>query len=599
MKKQFIFLYAITTFIGAYAQFGDDLPILQFNILTSQDQIHPGDTFQIALAVRIPAGLHINSDKPNLDFMIPTEVKLNPVPDFSFSPPQFPQARMKKFSFSDDKISILQDQFHILIDVSTSPQLAIGSHTISGIFSYQGCTDVLCYAPRQDPFKTEIVAVGENVPVTKLNQDVFRQSETPASRVSEHPLLSGDELKAQTIIEKGLLYAILSFFLVGLALNLTPCVYPVIPITVSYFGSQSGRNKGSNFVHALIYQLGIALAFSFLGLLSGLAGRQWGFLFTSPWFVVFITLIILSMAASLFGSFEISVPSWLLSRMGGARTGLMGSLVMGLTVGVIIAPCAAGIIIGLVGLVAKLGLVIQGALFFFIMGMGLGLPYLVLATFSGLLNRLPQAGFWMIWVRKLFALLLIGVAIYFMMPQLNAVYDKLLFLFGFLIIFSGLFLGFLDHSPQYTQAFKKGRAVFGLALILLGLFWIRAAIHSKPAEIDWIRFQGQSSQELQKNGKPLFLDFYADWCAPCKKLEHETFPHPEIVQLAKSFNMVKVDCTVPDPLVNNLKNEWNVIGMPTLVFISRSGRESVDLRESGFIAPAQLRDRMQAILKKP
>ena len=151
---------------------------------------------------------------------------------------------------------------------------------------------------------------------------------------------------------------------------------------------------------ALFYVIDIAAIFAVLGLISGLAGKQWGAQFQEPWFVVAITVVILAMAASMFGAFEITVPAWLTSRLGKSREGNIGALVMGLTVGVVIAPCAAGIIIGLVGLVAKMGIVVKGTLLFFIMGLGLGLPYLFLATFSGLLNRLPQSGMWMVWVRK-------------------------------------------------------------------------------------------------------------------------------------------------------------------------------------------------------
>ena len=381
------------------------------------------------------------------------------------------------------------------------------------------------------------------------------------------------------------MFAVFAFFGIGLALNLTPCVYPIIPITVGYFGGQKTQTKTANFINALFYLIGIAIAFAILGLVSGLAGKQWGFLFQSPWFVVVISTIILAMAASLFGAFEIAVPSFLLSKVGNARQGVTGSFIMGLTVGIVIAPCAAGIIIGLVGLVAKLGLVVKGTLLFFIMGLGLGTPYLILATFSGLLDKLPQSGMWMVWIKKLFGILLVGVAIYFLMPQIERVYNKLGFTLGLLGIFAGLFLGFLDHSPGYSRAFKIGRAIFGILLIVLGTIWTNNAIHSKASDMNWVKYENQSIESLLSENKPVFIDFYADWCAPCKQLDRETFTDPSILEISKSFNMIKVDCTIPDANTKALMNKYNVTGMPTLVFLSKSGKELTDLREIGFVGP--------------
>ena len=399
------------------------------------------------------------------------------------------------------------------------------------------------------------------------------------------------------IIEKGLPYAIIAFFLFGLALNLTPCVYPVIPLTVGYFGGQSGRSKGSSFVMALFYVVGIAIIFAILGLISGLAGKQWGFLFQNPWFVIVVTTIILAMAASMFGAFEITVPSWLTSSLGKSREGNIGALVMGLTVGIVIAPCAAGIIIGLVGLVAKLGIVTKGTLLFFIMGLGLGLPYLILATFSGLLTKIPQSGMWMIWVRKLFGVLLIGVALYFFLPQAKHIYDQQGFFFGLLAIFGGLLLGFLDHAPGYTKNFKIGRGIFGVLMILFGIFLVNKAIQAKSSELNWVHYQNETIAELQQEGKPIFIDFYADWCAPCKEMDRTTFKDERVIEIAKQIKMVKVDCTAPDGNIKMFMEKYKVTGMPTLVFIGKNGEEVFEMREIGYLGADGFLEKVNRLLE--
>jgi len=275
---------------------------------------------------------------------------------------------------------------------------------------------------------------------------------------------------------------------------------------------------------------------------------------------------------------------------------MVGALIMGLTVGVVITPCAAGIIIGLVGLVAKLGIVFKGTVLFFVMGLGLGIPYLILANFSGLLNQLPHAGVWMVWVRKLFGVLLIGVAFYFFLPQAQHIADIQNFFFGLLAIFGGLLLGFLDHAPDYSKGFKIGRGVFGVIMILLGLYLTYRAIHSQPSSISWQHYRDEKVTELLQSHQPVFIDFYADWCAPCKELDRKTFSDPRVVNQSAQFLMVKVDCTAPNRTVQNFMNKFHVSGMPTLLFLTRSGMEISELREIGFIdADAFLRHMATAL----
>jgi len=339
---------------------------------------------------------------------------------------------------------------------------------------------------------------------------------------------------------------------------------------------------------------GIAIVFSVLGLISGLAGKQWGFLFQSPWFVIFVAVIILSMAASMFGAFEITLPSSLMTKLGRSRQGAIGSFVMGLTVGVVIAPCAAGIIIGLVGVVAKLGIVAKGALLFFVMGLGLGLPYLFLGTFSGLLSQLPKSGMWMVWVRKFFGVILIGVALYFLFPHAK----QINFYLGVLGIFGGLLLGFLGRGEGYTRTFKIIRGFFGLILILSGAFLVNAAIQPDPPAIDWVDYRDQSIEQLQKENRPILIDFYADWCAVCKEQDRKTFRDQKVVEKSREFIMVRVDCTSLDNKSSALTEKFRVLGLPTVVFVSSKRGELDSLRLVGFLGPAEMVRRMERALVK-
>ncbi|MDW7681617.1 MAG: cytochrome c biogenesis protein CcdA, partial [bacterium] len=485
-----------------YSQNPWDMQIITLSGRVTPEKALPGEKMIIEVIAQIEPGFHINSTQPTEEYLIPTVVKFDPLDDLTFGEPEYPEPKMAKFIFSEDELSVYDDELVVRCSVTLNQDISAGSKLITGSFSFQACNDVNCFAPQTLNFEIPFeVMVGEKGAASTADQTTFTTSivDTNGELITgeivkqERPDLkvnfTSDELKAKEIIEKGLPYAIIAFFIFGLALNLTPCVYPVIPLTVGYFGGQSQRKKGPAFLMASFYVIGIAIVFAVLGLISGLAGKQWGFLFQDPWFVIVVTTIILAMAASMFGAFEITVPSFLSASLGKSRQGNIGALVMGLTVGVVIAPCAAGIIIGLVGLVAKLGIVAKGTLLFFIMGLGLGLPYLFLATFSGLLNKLPQSGMWMVWVRKLFGVLLIGVALYFFLPQAKHVADQQGFFFGLLTIFGGLLLGFLDQTPGYTKNFKIGRGVFGILLIILGIFWVHNAINAKPSEIDWVHYE--------------------------------------------------------------------------------------------------------------
>jgi thiol:disulfide interchange protein DsbD len=302
------------------------------------------------------------------------------------------------------------------------------------------------------------------------------------------------------------------------------------------------------------------------------------------------------MAASMFGAFEITVPSFLMTRLGRSREGAIGSFIMGLTVGVIIAPCAAGIIVGLVGIIAKLGIVAKGTLLFFVMGLGLGLPYLFLATFSGLLNRLPESGMWMVWIRKLFGVLLIGVAIYFLIPQAKQVNDQQGFYLGVLGIFGGLFLGFLERGESYSRTFKIIRALFGLLLIVFGTWLVNAVIQPEPPTIDWVDYRDQSVESLHMKDRPVLIEFYADWCAACKELERRTFRDQRVMDKSREFVMVRVNCTLPDAICSALTEKFKVSGLPTVVFISAKGQEVQGLRAVGFLGPAEMLKKMEGAI---
>jgi len=568
---------------------------------SSANPISAGSAFKIALIVDIQPGYHINSNQPLEEAYKATKASFSYIEGVSFGKVYYPEGEIKKFEFAISDLSIYEDQIIIFSELELSNRLNPGPVTLEGFLEYQACDDKICFLPTQEKFEIAIEIISENEISSSVNQEYFRNFSAIKDALEDQKsemILTRQERQAKEVLEKGFLYAVAAFFIFGLALNLTPCVYPVIPITVSYFGGQSNQDKGSTIPRALLYIIGIAIIFAVLGLFSGLAGKQWGFLFQDPWFVIIVTVIILAMAASMFGAFEIRVPSALLNKFGQAKEGAIGALLMGLTVGVVIAPCAAGVIIGLVGLVAKLGLVVEGGVLFFIMGLGLGLPYLILGSFSGLLDKMPKSGMWMVWIKKIFGILLVGVALYFFLPQAKHIPDMQGYFFGLLIIFGGVLLGFLDQPEGYTKGFKRIRWVFGATVVLFGIYVTNNSIQEKSQDIDWVYYSNEDISDLLAEGKPLFFDFYADWCAPCLEMDKKTFTDEDVIEMTPKFKMIKVDCTAPNSDIRNFMKKLQITGMPTLIFMDKGGNEFNNLREVGFIKPEIFYSYMDQVLSQ-
>lgn len=577
-------LVACLTVPPCFGQTADGSNMVQIEAHTSQDTVHPSESFDITVTATIKQGFHINSHRPLDEFLVPTALKFDATDGISFDPVSYPEPTIRSFAFSNNKMSVFENKIKMGSVAAVSSGISPGHVKLSGHLDFQGCDDTRCFRPESLKFEIPLKIAGSGKSARLINNKKIKQ-ETDLD-------LTADEKRVREVIDKGLLYALAAFFLFGLALNLTPCVYPVIPMTISFFSAQCEQKRLTMFFLASSYVLGIGVVFSLLGLISGIAGKQWGFLFQNTWFVILISLIILSMAASMFGAFEIRVPSFLMNYSGKSRQGTIGSFLMGLTVGVVVAPCAAGIVIGLVGVVAKLGMVVKGGLLFFVMGLGLGLPYLVLAMYSGLLNQLPRSGMWMVWVRKLFGILLIGVAVYFLVPQAKSASDQLGFFLGVLAIFGGLLLGFLERG-QYSGSFKIIRTLLGCLMIVVGIFMVQRAIHIPAEKIEWISYTNRTIEQSAERRRPILLEFTADWCAVCKELDRKTYNDERVVKVSREFTMIKVDCTSSDSTCARQAKKFNVSGLPTIIFFSPKGNELHNLRVVGFIGPDELMKKMK------
>ena len=386
---------------------------------------------------------------------------------------------------------------------------------------------------------------------------------------------------AQTFASHGYLPGFLVVLIGGLALNLTPCVYPLVGVTVAYFANEGGGPRRVISL-ALLYVLGIALTFSAVGVAAALTGGLFGAALQNPYVLGAIAMMMLVLAASSFGFFHLQPPQWLMRRAGIARPGYVGSLLMGLGMGFVAAPCIGPIVLGLLLMVQRSGNAFFGFALFFTLALGMGLPYVALALAAGNIRTLPRSGEWLAWVEQLFGFILVGLALYFLDPLTpNRLMTRLLPFYAGGV---GIFLGFLSPAGRGWRPFFIIRSAIGL-VSAGALVYLLIQARRPQIELTFAAFDNALLSDAKAQRKPVVVDFSADWCVPCREMEHTTFVDPAVIAAAGGFLRLRADMTADNAQNHALMKQFNVQGVPTTVFIDPHGQ--IRTRRVGYIGPAQ------------
>jgi len=614
--------------------------IIAVTILSSVAKLRPGAENQIALEISIAAPFHINSDQPSDENMIPTSVGFSGPEGVTFGTPKFPAAQSKFLSFSATPLEVYEGTIRVFTTVKLLQGFSEKEIALAGRLGYQACDDKACLPPAELEFKQIFPVAGEGETVSEINGAIFSPpaqaklateldrvgpgqakseasiSESASSQKTGEAAAPEEGAFSSMVEDRGLFLTFLLIFLGGLGLNLTPCVYPLIPVTIGYFGGQAGGRKGGTVTHALLYVLGMALTYSALGLVAALTGSLFGGAMQNPLVLIAVAAVMVGLALSMFNLYEFRLPSSLTRLAGGSQKGYLGAVLMGLTVGIVAAPCIGPFVLGLLTYVGERGDALLGFLMFFVLALGLGLPFLFLAIFSGSIDRLPRSGVWMVWVRTIFGFVLLGMAVYFLRPLFPTTLAYHLTL-ALILFVGGIYMAWIEPTKIGGKLFPIIRQVvgilfFGAALVVAsggiqGYIQERVGEAVLPGEsgtsgaatagIRWSAYSEENLAQAAGQSKPVLIDFYADWCIPCKELDKLTFPQPEVVEMSRKFVMLKVDLTSSrDPESERLKKKYQIKGVPTLVLLKADGSEAADLRIVGFIKKEKLLIHMEQAL---
>lgn len=585
-----ILLTVLVVSSGALAQGLGGEPVFHVQLLGDRAPLVAGEPYRLAVELSVDPGWHVNTDSPGGEFTVPTTLEWKLPAGWKTPEVIFPAGRPIKFDFSETPLEVWEGTV-VLVAGGTVPADAEGPAEIQVVVTAQACNNSSCLPPTPVTAGGTFQVAAPGTPSRPVNSALF-QEQPPAANAVAGPAAAGDtgargRTGASRLAGASLPLQLLIVFLAGLALNLTPCVYPLIPITVGFFANQAKESRGGTFGLALVYVLGMSVTYSVLGVVAALTGQIFGSALQSPVVILVIVAVLVALALSMFGLWEIRVPGWAM-RASGGKGGYAGALIMGLLVGFVAAPCIGPFVLGLLTYVGQVGSPVLGFVLFFALAMGLGLPYLVLGTFTGAINKIPASGAWMIGVRKVFGVLLLALAVYFLRPILPASAGA--WAMGAVLLLGGLYMLVIERTGHEQPAIDRVMRLLAAVMMIAGVLYLPLGGGTTHEEkLAWQQFHEAAVRSAVDSGRPVIIDFFADWCAPCRELDEKTFADPRVAERLGGFDRFKVDMTKATPANRKLAAAYGVRGVPTVI-VYRSGHEA--FRITGFEPPERFLTRL-------
>lgn len=488
------------------------------------DTITAGELADLQVELTLQEGFFAYHDRFRLKVINPEiqvgELSIAPLVEFEDT-----TGKVKKKKMGVNKQATLKAQVEMPPDLLEISQMKMA-------ISYIACTKKFCLTPRTHEFLVETNIVGGS------------------ADGSSKDISSSEFIQEQ--IDRNLGYALILIFLFGLLTSLTPCVYPLIPITMAVLGTNKERSKLQSFSISLSYVLGIGLTYASLGVIAAQTGQLFGSLISHPAVIIFMSAIFFAMGLSLLGLFEMQAPAFIRNRYANSQggNGFVGAFASGLLAGVIASPCVGPVLVGVLAYIARSQNSSLGFLLLFTFAMGFGILFIILGTFSQMANKMPRSGAWMNTIKTVLALILFAMSFYYAWPLLK------------------------KSVPIANQ------------------------VEQSDHKVTWQPFSPELVDKAKADGRPVIIDFYADWCAACVEMDKFTFTKDPVIERSRNFIMLKVDATSPFDELVDWQQKYEVYGLPTMIFVDETGTVRKDLTLTGFEEAKLFIKRMDQALTK-
>ncbi|MCK6404674.1 MAG: protein-disulfide reductase DsbD [Rhodocyclaceae bacterium] len=507
---------------------------------------------------------------------------------------QYPAGKMKKDDlFGDVEVYYKEAKIRVPVERISSGQLPLTLKLTS-----QGCADGgICYPP-------QVQTVSLTLPDPATTPAAPPMATAPAAS----PGISGDESGriAQLLKDAGFWGVVVSFFGFGLLLSLTPCVLPMIPILSGIIvGSGKGGQTvthGRAFMLSLAYVLGMAITYAAAGIAAGMTGTLLSTALQNAWVLGGFALVFVALSFSMFGFYELQLPTFLQSKMSEEASHLKGGSLPGVTAmgalsALIVGPCVAAPLAGALLYIGQTGDAVLGGVALFTMALGMGAPLLAVGLSAG--SILPRTGPWMEAVKKAFGVILLATAVWLISPVIPVAVQMLAW--ALLLIVPGIFMHALDPLPAHAKGWHKFWKGIGIAMVVAGAAMLVGALsgakdplqplgnlgggavaETRHLAFERVRTIAELDERVRNAGRPVMLDFYADWCVSCKEMERFTFSDARVQQRLANTLLLQVDVTANSDDDQALLKRFNLFGPPGIIFFDKSGREIHGLRVVGF-----------------
>lgn len=481
----------------------------------------------------------------------------------------------------------------------------------------QGCADSgVCYVPYDQSAEIRLAAAGAPLSLS----DVIR-NDAPVSRATQASAPANDEARFTQMLESGRIWATLAaFFGAGVLLTFTPCVLPMIPILS---GIIAGEGQGVTRARALwlsvAYVAGMAVTYTAIGVGAALSGSLLSAALQNPWVLSAFAAVFVALALSMFGLYDLGLPAAVHARLHDAHSRLRGGhwgavALMGMLSAAIVSPCVAAPLAGALLYIGQTRDTVLGGSALFSMALGMGVPLLVVGVSEGAF--LPKSGHWMHTVKRFFGTLLLGVAIWTVAPVIPVAVQMLLW--GALLIGVGVFLHAVDPLPSNAHGIVRLGKALGILALLAGVAQLAGAfsgardplqplstlVGSQPVSasapgFERVKTLAELESRVAAAGRPVMLDFYADWCVSCKEMERFTFSDPAVQARLSQMLVLRADVTANDADDKALLKRFRLFGPPGIVFFDREGREIGGLRVIGYQPPEKFSKTLEAATTLP